>query len=136
MKLLERINHEGFTEIYNPDIDAYIETPVYNAVIALNKFRILTSSSGFHSHFSEKFNGINPCWCIVCEGSISKKIKSIARRKGFNVRERFPFNENRIYFWTEIYLPSEIANEKDLEKAKKIFDEFANKIELSYSHLN
>ncbi len=136
MKLQERINQEGFTEIYNPDVDAYIETPVYKAVGVLNKFRILTSSSGFHSHFSEKFNGLKPCWCIMCEGLIPKKIRSIAERKGFNVRERFPLNKNRIYSWTEIYLPNEIANEKDLEKAKKIFDEFASKIELSYRHLN
>ena len=72
----------------------------------------------------------------MCEGLIPKKIRSIAERKGFNVRERFPLNKNRIYSWTEIYLPNEIANEKDLEKAKKIFDEFASKIELSYRHLN
>ena len=136
MKLQKRINQEGFTEIYNPNVDAYIEIPVYKAVSALNKFRVLTSSSGFHSHFSEKFNGLKPCWCIMSEGPIPKKIKIIAERNRLNVRERFPIKESRIYSYTEIYLPNKIANEKELEKAKKIFDEFANKIELSNRHLN
>jgi len=127
-EIKKRINLEGFVEIFNNDANAFIEVTVYNAVSALNKVNVITSSSGFHSHFSKKFNGLTPCWCIICEGLIPNKIKKIANTIGFIVRERFPIQGTRLFPFTEIYLPSKVASQKKIKLAKELFDSFANQI--------
>jgi hypothetical protein len=112
-------------EVYNKTVDAYIEYPVDKAVTALNKFGVFTCSSGFHSHFDEKRFGLKPCWCILAEGRIKKEVKTIAERCGLKMIEVYPVKDLKKWLITIIYLPWQVAIEKNGRKAKNIFERFA-----------
>lgn len=116
-------------EIYNKEADTFIEYPVDKAVTALNKAGIFTTSSGFHSHFDERRFGLKPCWCILVAGRIKKEIKDITEAHQLKVIEVCPVKGLNKWLITIIYLPWEIAIERNARKAKNIFEKFASAIE-------
>jgi len=90
-----------------------IEKPVAKAVQALMAENPV--SSGWHSHFSPKFNGLHPSWAIVFDGGLSGKARKAAKaaRLDINIRGRM----------VDVYAAD--VPRDDLEQATKLFNKFA-----------
>jgi len=115
-------------EVYNKEVNAFIEYPVDKAVTALNKAGYFTTSSGYHSHFDEDRFGLKPCWCILVDGKISTKLMAIAETNGLKTIEVYPVKGIKKWLITIIYVPCQLAVERNARKAKNIFERFAEEL--------
>jgi len=107
-----------------PTVNVYgvpIEKPVSRAVKSLVDKGLNTISSGYHSSFSEKDNGLKPCWCIVVQ---QKKIPSpilvAIEKAGLKVHRRGDWD-----LW-DIYLPK--VGQKGADRAARVFNNLSTRV--------